>query len=105
MAQQLVVGATQVEMEFEAGTQAIGFHRFTIQLLPAAAFTHLETEDATVFGVQETLLPGTHTLTYATIGVDGVTVLGPVVSTTQAVGAQVTLLVAAGITAQIITVP
>lgn len=105
MAQQVVVGATQVGMEFPAGHMAIGFHRFTIQLSPGPVFTHLETEDATVFGVQETLLPGTHTLTYATIGTDGVTVIGPVVSTTQAVGAQVTLLVAAGITAQIITVP
>lgn len=102
MPQNVVVGATQVDTNFPVGTQAIGFHRFTLQLPPGAVVTHLETVDSTVF--DNISAAGTYTITYATIGVDGVTVIGPVISTTQAIGAQVTLLVAAGITVQVVTV-
>ena len=102
MPQNVVVGATQADTNFPAGTQAIGFHRFTLQLPPGAVVTHLETVDSTTFGAITEA--GEYIITYATIGVDAVTVIGPVISVTQNIGAQVTLLVAAGITVQVITV-
>lgn len=103
MAQQLIIGATQVAMEFEAGTQEVGFHRFTDQVGAGPVDTNFETVDSTIFG--PFTAAETHTITYATIGTDGVTVLGPVVSTTQAIGAQVVLQVAAGLTVQVVTIP
>jgi hypothetical protein len=103
MAQTAIVGAEQVDTTFPAGTQAVGFHRFTMQLPPGPVETHLPTVDSTTFGPIST--PGTYTFTYATIGVDAVTVLGPVITTTAAIGAQVQIRVAAGITVSFETIP
>lgn len=107
MAQRVNVAATQTDMEFEAGTQAIGFHRFTMKKGAEPTITHMEPQDSTVFGVIETLDAGTYVLKYATFGVDGVTMLGPEVTADPApsIGAQVTLQVASGITWTVVTVP
>src|SRR4029450_1070446 len=103
MAQNVLVGATQQNVSFPAGTQAVGFHRFTLQLQPAGpVVTHLEPIDSTP---SENPAAGTYELTYATIGVDGVTVLGPIQSVPVAVGASVVLAVAAGITVQVAPAP
>lgn len=108
MAQQRVnVSSTQADMEFEAGTQAIGFHRYTLKKGVEATITHMETEDATVFGVQETLTAGTYVLKYATFGVDGVTMLGPevVADPDVTIGAVVILRVSAGVQYSVETIP
>jgi hypothetical protein len=103
MPQNVIVAATQQSVSFPAGTMEIGFHRFTLQLQPAGpVVTHLETVDSTTF---ESPAEGEHELTYATIGTDGTTVLGPIQSVMVNVGGQVSRLVAGGISYSVVTNP
>jgi len=102
MAQNAVISGTTADLQFPSGTQEAGKWRFTEQVGVGPVTTQLEDTPATTF---LSLSAGSHTITFARMGVDTVTVLGPVASMVLVTGENVTIQVAGSLTAQIVTVP
>lgn len=100
MAQNAVISGATIDLQFPSGTQAGGQWRFTEQVGVGPVTTHLEDAPTTIF---ENLAAGSHTITMARLGVDGVTVLGDVSTLVLVTGANVTIQVAGSLTAQITT--